>query len=268
MLARKTRLRKKFFFEALQKKAAALRRENARLREAVRRRVGAAEAQRVLAGCHAALPQVVVECTDQAAALLARPDHTMLGLLQDLRPSFCVTDPNLPDNPIVFVSNGFLRLTGYAREQVIGRNCRFLQGPGTDPAAIAKLRASIGEGKDVSVLFLNYKADRTPFWNNVFIAALRDRGGRVVNFVGVQNPVDAERADEDGGPTGSPPPPLLRGPPGGGSGGGGRGASPGGPPFIPGPPGAPPMLPPSTSGGPHGRGAGAGGAGGGMLSVV
>jgi PAS domain S-box-containing protein len=71
--------------------------------------------------------------------------------------SFVVTDPNLPDNPIVYASQGFLDLTGYARAQVVGRNCRFLQGPDTDSKAVTVIREGLKNGCDTSVCLLNYK---------------------------------------------------------------------------------------------------------------
>jgi PAS domain S-box-containing protein len=100
--------------------------------------------------------------------------------------NFVITDPCLPDNPIVYASQGFLKLTGYARDAVVGRNCRFLQGPGTDPAAIDMIRMGLKEGRDISVCLLNYKADGTPFWNQFFLAPLKDSADNVVNYVGVQ----------------------------------------------------------------------------------
>ncbi|EGB04394.1 hypothetical protein AURANDRAFT_9009, partial [Aureococcus anophagefferens] len=100
--------------------------------------------------------------------------------------SFVITDPTLPDNPIVFASGGFLSLTGYKLEQVLGRNCRFLQGPRTDARAVGKIREAIKHGTDVQICLLNYKIDSTTFWNHFFIAALRDDAGDVVNFLGVQ----------------------------------------------------------------------------------
>ncbi|GMH71080.1 hypothetical protein TrRE_jg11126 [Triparma retinervis] len=100
--------------------------------------------------------------------------------------NFAISDPSLPDNPIVYVSQGFLDLTGYKLDQVLGRNCRFLQGPGTDQSAVDVIRKGLREGVDTSVCLLNYKADGTPFWNQFFVAALRDAEGNVVNFVGVQ----------------------------------------------------------------------------------
>ena len=81
--------------------------------------------------------------------------------------NFVITDPSLPDNPIVFASQGFLTLTGYALDQILGRNCRFLQGPETDPAAVEKIRHAINQGVDASVCLLNYRIDGTTFWNQV-----------------------------------------------------------------------------------------------------
>ena len=77
----------------------------------------------------------------------------------------------------------FFSKSGVARR---GRNCRFLQGPGTDANAVDVIRKGVTEGRDISVCLLNYKADGTPFWNQFFVAALRDGDGSVVNYVGVQ----------------------------------------------------------------------------------
>jgi hypothetical protein len=74
--------------------------------------------------------------------------------------------------------------------QVLGRNCRFLQGPRTDPAAVAKIRKGVAAGADTSVALLNYKADGTAFWNQFFVAPLRDLNGEVVYFVGAQCVID------------------------------------------------------------------------------
>jgi len=92
----------------------------------------------------------------------------------------------MPDNPIVYVSQGFLELTGYTLDQVLGRNCRFLQGPGTDQKAVDTIRKGIEAGVDTSVCLLNYKADGTPFWNQFFVAPLKDAENNIVNCVGVQ----------------------------------------------------------------------------------
>eukprot|EP00968_Pinguiococcus_pyrenoidosus_P022624 scaffold3319_cov258-Pinguiococcus_pyrenoidosus.AAC.19 len=118
--------------------------------------------------------------------MLQRTDYQLMKVLTAAQQSFVVTDPQLPDNPIVYASEGFMTLTGYSQAQVLGRNCRFLQGPDTDPKKVAIIRAGIAAGVDTSVCLLNYKADGTAFWNQFFVAALRDVNRRVVNFVGVQ----------------------------------------------------------------------------------
>ena len=108
--------------------------------------------------------------------------------------SFVITDPTLPDNPIVYASQGFLILTGYPLEQVLGRNCRFLQGPETDPKAVAAIREGIETGEDTTVVIANYRIDGTKFWNQFFVAALRDGEGNIVNYLGVQCKVSEDYA--------------------------------------------------------------------------
>ncbi|CAH0376301.1 unnamed protein product, partial [Pelagomonas calceolata] len=119
-------------------------------------------------------------------SLMEQPDFRLMLALQAAQQNFAVSDPSLPDNPIVYASRGFLTLTGYQMSQVVGRNCRFLQGPGTDPKMVDRIRTGVAAGEDTSVCLLNYKADGTPFWNQFFVAALRDADGTVVNYVGVQ----------------------------------------------------------------------------------
>lgn len=92
-----------------------------------------------------------------------------------------VTDPAQHDNPIVFCNVAFQTLTGYAREEIIGRNCRFLQGPETDEATVDKVRSAIKAGCDVDVDLLNYRKDGTTFWNALYMSPVRDKDG-VVRF--------------------------------------------------------------------------------------
>lgn len=115
-----------------------------------------------------------------------KPDASPVSALSGSQQNFAISDPTLPDNPIVYVSQGFLDLTGYTLDQVLGRNCRFLQGPGTDQSAVEVIRRGVTEGVDTSVCLLNYRADGSPFWNQFFVAALRDAENNVVNYVGVQ----------------------------------------------------------------------------------
>jgi len=102
-----------------------------------------------------------------------------------LNSAVIVTDPNQPDNPVVDVNPAFERITGYSQDETIGRNCRFLQGPKTDPAAIAEIHSAIDGQHDCQVVIRNYRKDGTPFWNEVKISPVRDSEGRLTHFVGV-----------------------------------------------------------------------------------
>ena len=119
----------------------------------------------------------------ESSSKLIRSDFELIESLTKTRQSFCLTDPRLPDNPIVYASRPFLTLTGCSRSQVLGRNCRFLQGINTDPQAVAEIRQAVAAGKDGAACLLNYKADGTPFWNQFFVAPLRDKHNQVVNYV-------------------------------------------------------------------------------------
>ena len=109
-----------------------------------------------------------------------------------------ITDALLPDNPAIYVNPAFERLTGYTAEEIIGRNCRMLQGAATDPEAVAKVHDAVHQQQDINVVILNYKKDGTPFWNDLTIAPVRDENGRVTHFVGLQNDVtDRKHAEEE-----------------------------------------------------------------------
>jgi PAS domain S-box-containing protein len=97
-----------------------------------------------------------------------------------------VTDPSQADNPIIFCNAAFLRLTGYSDDEVIGRNCRFLQGPETDRDTVTKIRDNIAAGQDVAVDILNYRKDGSTFWNAVFISPVRDETDKIIYFFASQ----------------------------------------------------------------------------------
>ncbi len=112
-----------------------------------------------------------------------------------------IADVTRPDQPLVYVNAAFEVLSGLRSEQVLGRNCRFLQGPGTDPVALAALRAAIEDGREWRGVVLNHRGpERTPWWNEIQLAPVRDAAGRVVRYVGLQNDVtervEAQRALE------------------------------------------------------------------------
>ncbi|PRY13968.1 SpoIIE family protein phosphatase [Kineococcus rhizosphaerae] len=112
--------------------------------------------------------------------------HSRAVLASDL--SFTISDPNQPDDPLVWVNPAFEKVTGYGRE-VLGQNCRFLQGSDTDREAVRRLRAALDAGETVTELLLNYRKDGTAFWNEVVISPVRDAEGRLTHFVGVQSDV-------------------------------------------------------------------------------
>lgn len=99
-----------------------------------------------------------------SALKLMSPSYQSVRALSESQANFILTNPNLPGCPIIYASPGFLELTGYEASQVMGKNCRFLQGPGTDPVAVSIIRNNLKYGRDTSVCILNYKADGKPFW--------------------------------------------------------------------------------------------------------
>ncbi|WP_019135604.1 SpoIIE family protein phosphatase [Cellulomonas massiliensis] len=99
---------------------------------------------------------------------------------------FTVSDPRLPDDPLVWVNAAFTRLTGYSAQDALGRNCRFLQGPGTDRGAARGLLGELQAGRTGAAVLLNYRRDGTPFWNQVVASPVRDADGRITHHVGIQ----------------------------------------------------------------------------------
>ncbi len=216
--AKRSRIRKKLLLDSLQDQLVALRKENTTLRRTISDRIPHLAAK-ILSECTTTESEllsdslssdfckpspltsnIAQQCLNglrlqqqsvsskhrQVTRVLVEADYRLMQTLVTSQQNFVLSDPSLPDNPIVYVSEGFCRMTGYKRQDVVGRNCRFLQGPGTDPAAVDIIKQGIREGRDISVCLLNYKADGKPFWNQFFMAPLKDGSGQIVNFVGVQ----------------------------------------------------------------------------------
>ena len=113
------------------------------------------------------------------------------------RMAMCVTDPHLPDNPIVYANAAFERLTGYGTREIVGSNCRFLQGEDTDPAAIEELRAAIRHEGVCIVEVRNYRKDGRAFWNALHIGPIYDEHGRLRFYFGSQwDATETRRARE------------------------------------------------------------------------
>ena len=112
------------------------------------------------------------------------------AMLNGSRVAAVVTDPALPDNPIIYYNETFAEMTGYAADEIVGRNCRFLQGADTDPLTIAKLRNAIEKRKKVTVTLENYRKDGTTFWNRLNIEPVTMDGH--LYFIGTQTDITHE----------------------------------------------------------------------------
>ncbi|AWN45458.1 hybrid sensor histidine kinase/response regulator [Methylobacterium terrae] len=108
-----------------------------------------------------------------------------------------VTDPRQPDNPIIFANQAFRAMTGYAPEELVGRNCRFLQGPETDRETVAEVRRAIAAREEIATEILNYRKNGSTFWNALFISPVYDPTGELVYFFGSQLDVSRRRDAEE-----------------------------------------------------------------------
>ena len=116
--------------------------------------------------------------------------------LQMTRMPMTLTDPNQPDNPIVFANKAFLDLTGYEESEILGRNCRFLQGAETDRDSVAELRAAIERREAIALELINYRRDGSSFWNAVFVAPVLGPDGELLYFFASQLDVTRRHASE------------------------------------------------------------------------
>ncbi|MGQ9815420.1 MAG: PAS domain S-box protein [Candidatus Roseilinea sp.] len=108
-----------------------------------------------------------------------------------------IADAQQPDMPIIYVNPAFERISGYSRDEVIGRNCRFLQGNDRDQPALEELRAALKAERPCQVTLRNYKKDGTLFWNQLDIAPVHDEWGRLTHFVGIQNDITERKMAEE-----------------------------------------------------------------------
>jgi|TARA_R110002049_G_scaffold116259_1_gene268700 PAS domain S-box-containing protein len=122
------------------------------------------------------------------------PKPSVMALIDKSPIASVVSNPRLPDNPIVAVNDAFQALTGYDRDFIIGRNCRFLAGKATEPWLTEEIRRGVRQRKSVLVEILNYKKDGTPFQNAVLVAPLFDEGGELEYFLGSQVEIDGDSA--------------------------------------------------------------------------
>ena len=130
---------------------------------------------------------------DAALSRLGGGSDPFAAAVWATRMPIVVTNPRENDNPMVFVNDAFCNLTGYARDEILGRNCRFLQGPATDPAKVALLREAVGTARPLDIEIRNYRKDGTPFWNRLHMVPLHDGSGALTYFFASQLDVTIER---------------------------------------------------------------------------
>ncbi len=140
----------------------------------------------------------------QTAARLAEREAELRRTVEDLKlkeqamdaapVGISLSDPDREDNPMIYINERFEELTGYA--DVIGKNCRFLQGEETGPETVATLREAIDAGRPVSVDILNYRKNGQKFWNKLDIAPIRDEDGALTHFVGFQTEITERKIRE------------------------------------------------------------------------
>ena len=127
-------------------------------------------------------------------------DHNTIffAAVKTTRMPMIVTDPNKPDNPIVFANPAFINMTGYGWDELVGRNCRLLQGPDTDRDTVAEIRRAVEQRQETSVELLNYKKNGAAFWNALFISPVFDAEGRLIYYFASQLDVTRRRDAEEG----------------------------------------------------------------------
>ena len=131
-----------------------------------------------------------------ATAIQDHKSDIFFAAIETTRMPMLVTDPRQPDNPIVFANRAFISMSGYSAEDVMGRNCRFLQGPETNRDTITEIRQAIEERREVTTEILNYRKDGSTFWNALFVSPVYDEHGNLVYFFASQLDVSRRRDAE------------------------------------------------------------------------
>jgi diguanylate cyclase (GGDEF)-like protein/PAS domain S-box-containing protein len=133
-----------------------------------------------------------------AALDLARSTPILRRALAATSNGITIADVTRPDHPLIYVNSAFERVSGYRAEQVIGTNCRILQGAATDPAAVGRIRAAISQGRECRETILNYRPGSPEgWWNEIYLAPVFDDTGALVQYIGVQNDVTARVSAEE-----------------------------------------------------------------------
>ncbi|MEC8533830.1 MAG: PAS domain-containing protein [Pseudomonadota bacterium] len=127
-----------------------------------------------------------------------RGTDPFVAAVRATRMPMIVTNPRLPDNPVVFANDAFCRLTGYERSEILGRNCRFLQGPETEPETVKRIHRAVKDAAPIEIDIRNYRKDGSAFWNRLLLAPVYDGYGDLAYFFASQLDVTRDREKVEG----------------------------------------------------------------------
>ena len=144
-------------------------------------------------GQHPSPPHI----TDPSPPHSGHETDIFFAAVKTTRMPMIVTDPNRPDNPIVFCNDAFSFMTGYSEQEILGGNCRFLQGPETDREVVRQVRAAIERREEIAVEILNYRKNGSTFWNALFVSPVYGDDGKLLYFFGSQLDISRRREAED-----------------------------------------------------------------------
>ena len=122
--------------------------------------------------------------------------RTLVNAVAAAAISITIADSQAEDWPLVYVNAAFERLTGYPAAEILGRNCRFLQGADSDRGQTARIRSALMNGEEIRTVLRNHRRDGTPFWNEMHLSAVRDGAGRITHYIGYQSDV-SERIERE-----------------------------------------------------------------------
>lgn len=125
------------------------------------------------------------------------PHDIFFAAVKTTRMPMIVTDPHAPDNPIIFCNDAFTFMTGYTEQEILGGNCRFLQGPETDRSVVDQIRSAVEKNEEIAVEILNYRKNGSTFWNALFVSPVYDVHGNLLYFFGSQLDISRRREAED-----------------------------------------------------------------------
>ncbi|HEY9637060.1 MAG TPA: PAS domain S-box protein [Coleofasciculaceae cyanobacterium] len=136
--------------------------------------------------------------TEEAVQQTAKENWLLVRAIASVSDGVLISDPNQPDNPIIYSNPAFSRITGYPLEEIVGRNWRFLQGSGTDPQTTAYIRFCLTQHQEVKATLLNYRKDGQPFWNELKISPVFSNEGDLLYFVGIVTDItERQQAEEE-----------------------------------------------------------------------